>query len=196
MKATGLLLAALSVAIGPLSTEGPLLRADSPEAELEITLDQLAQPNTFHLSATNRGALPVLVVRPRVHMLDQMDSWGGWSLRVQGTGGPFHAFPFPGGVPPFTSLDLVELRPKESIGVVLDLSNFTPDGNSRLTDLPGKYTAVAIYHLEQDKVVSAIGDGFVAVPRLAATESKAIRFVVVGKGKATGPVESPPRRRR
>lgn len=196
MKATVLALAALSMAISSCWADEPSTSINAPRIDLAITLEQLSGPNSVHLSATNCGAAPVLIVRPRVHTLDQLDSWGGWSLRVHGPGGPLHAFPFPGGIQPFTTLDLVELRSHESVGVILDLSKFTPDGRSLLADLPGRYTVVVGYHLKQDKVVSASGtangEGFVDVPRLPAVESEPIRFVVLGKGRGSETREESP----
>ncbi len=190
MKVRCLLLVAFSMAVSASQAEEPSHPVNFPKAQLEITLERLPQPNTFHLFARNCGDLPLLIVRPRVHMLDQLGTWGGWSLRVQGPSGPLHAFPFPGGVQPLTTLDLVELMPEESIDVVLDLSHFTPDGSSLLADLPGNYSAVVGYHLEQDKVVSASGsangEGFVSVPRMPVMESEPIRFVVLGSGSGSG----------
>jgi hypothetical protein len=141
-----------------------------PQLELHMTIDSLSKPHTFFLWAVNRGTSNVLVIR-----------WGGWSLRVQGPGGPFIPFTFPGGIPPFTSLDLTELRPGESIGVVLNLDRYVNNKQTELVNMPGKYTVVASYYLDQDKVYKVpteTGENFITVPRFQPIESRALQFVV------------------
>ena len=130
MKTAIYLLAILFMAIGTSRAEKRSLPMKAPEAKLSITLERSPTPNTFHLSVRNTSHSSVLIVRPRVHTVDTYSSWGGWSLHVQGPGGPFHAFTFPGGIQPFTSIDLIELRPGESVGVVINLSKFTRDNKS------------------------------------------------------------------
>jgi hypothetical protein len=185
MRTTTYLLTILFMAIGTSKAEDRSL--PNSEAELSVTLERSRTPNTFHLSARNSSHSSVLIVRPRVHTVDTYSSWGGWSLHVQGPGGHFHALALPGGIQPFTSIDLIELRPGESVGVVINLSQFTRDNKALLADLPGNYTVVARYRLEQQKVVLASGpangEGFVPVPILPAMESEAVQFVVPGNGK-------------
>ena len=195
MKKTIYLLVFFFIAVSTSKAEGDSLPVNPPKAELEITLERGSKPNTFHLSAKGCGPSSTRIVRPRVHMVDYLGSWGGWSLRVQGPGGVFQPFPFPAGIQPFTSLDVVDLRLGESVGVVLNLSKYTRDGKSLLADLPGKYTVVVVYHLEQDKVVSVHGtqhgEDFVSMPKLPAMESAALQFVVLAEGKQDETRQSP-----
>ena len=152
-----------------------------PQLELQMTIDVLSRPNTFFLWAVNRGKSNVLVIRPRSGMVDHFESWGGWSLRVQGPSGSFIPFTFPGGIQQFTSRDLIELRPGESIGVILNVDRYINNKQTELVNMPGSYTVVASYYLDQDKVYKAHeenGENFIAVPRLQPIESRALQFVV------------------
>jgi hypothetical protein len=180
MKNIFYLLAILFVTISTSNAEEHSPSMNIPKSELEVKLTRLSTPNTFHLSVKYCGNSSVLIVRPRAGMLDSFDAWGGWSLHVRSSEGTFHAPVDPGGMPSYTSLDLIELRSNESVGVDINLSNFTRYGKSKLVNLSGKYTVLARYHLEQDKVVlasgSANGEGFVAVPKLPAVESAVLQL--------------------
>lgn len=179
-KAIFLLGILLGITISSTAAE-PTSPLSVSQLELQMTIDVLSKPNSFFLWAVNRGKSNVLVIRPRSGMVDHFESWGGWHLRVQGPGGPFIPFTFPGGIPPFTSLDLTELRPGESIGVVLNLDHYINNKQTELVNMPGTYTVVAGYYLDQDKVYKVpeeTGENFIAVPRLQPIESRALQFVV------------------
>lgn len=176
-KAIFLLGILLGIITSSTATE-PASPQSVPKPELQMTIDSFPKSNTFLLWAVNLGKSNLLVIRPRSGMVDHFSSWGGWSVRVQGPGGPFLPLTVPGGMPPFTSLDLTELRPGESIGVVLNLDHYINDKQTALADMPGKYTIVASYYLDQDKVPAETGENFIAVPRLQPIESRALQFVV------------------
>jgi hypothetical protein len=181
MKKTIVLLGILLGIITSSTAAEPTSPQSVSQLELQMTTDILSKPNTFFLWAVNRGKSNVLVIRPRSGMVDHFESWGAWSLRVQGPGGLFIPITYPGGIPPFTSLDLTELRPGESIGVVLNLDHYINNKQTELVNMPGTYTVVAGYYLDQDKVYKVpaeTGEHFIAVPRLQPIESRALQFVV------------------
>lgn len=190
MKRTLMIL--LLVIAAALEATQPTSPPEGSESGLELTLEALPRSNTFFLRAMNQGASSVLLIRPRAGMVDHFENWGGWSVEVRGPGGPLFPMAFPGGLPPFTSLDLIELRPGESVGVVFNLDHYVNSQQVALADAPGAHTLVARYHLIQDKVhrvPAEPGDAFLKVPRLPPAQSKALAYVV-----QTRPIPSKPAR--
>lgn len=149
-----------------------------PEPGLEITLQSLPKPHMFRLEAMNRGSANVLVIRPRARMMDSLEQWGGWSLSVKGPHGRATPLAVPAGIPPVTSHDLIELRPGESVGVVISLKSWIISRTKPHTIVPGTYTVAIRYHYDQGWVLGRNTEDLVDVPTLPPVESRDLRFVV------------------
>jgi len=134
-------------------------------------------------------------------MLDKYGGWAGWSIQVQGPGGRFGPYPFPGAVEPPTAADLIELRPGESVGVVINLGGYVRSGVSSATaspavlGTPGNYTVTSGYHYETDKVYSHADPAsglpiFASVSQMSPVESVPQTFIVPGAPAKAGKLEN------
>ncbi len=172
-----LILSLLIPVVGVASGQGTPQK--TPATELEISLQPQSAPRTFHLQIINRGSEKALVIRPRARMLDGFELWGGWHIAVQGPHGAAKPLAMPGSIGSPVRLDLIELRPGESAGVIVDLRLWTIGHTRPWPDVPGKYTVVVRYHYDQGWVLGEKGtEDRVDVPTLLPVESRPLQFVV------------------
>jgi hypothetical protein len=151
---------------------------------LALTLStHTGKSGALHLRVSNRGKTDVTVIRPRAKMLDHFEEWGGWRIEVSGPHGRAMPFPFPSAVPPVTALDLVTLRPGESIGVEINLSHWLVDRtaahSASVADTPGNYSVIVRYHFAQGWLPGEHGTADkVVVPELPVAESRTQSFTI------------------
>lgn len=112
---------------------GGLAMAPSAPAAEALVLSACAANGNGHVAVRlrNTGAVPRAVLRPLPDWLAQLGDWGGWSLRIGGDGGGWLPYPFPGGVPPVSAADEVELAVAGDLRFELDVGGWMPE-----SDLP------------------------------------------------------------
>ncbi len=120
------------------------------------------------LRIENMGKTTVRFIRPRQIMLEIYQQWGGWTLSVTGPGGRWEPLPREGVMILSVPADCVELKPWESVGVLVDIGSFfCVDAKKdapflRLSDQPGTYTLQVEYSTPKHPFLLTLQPGVVS----------------------------------
>lgn len=130
-----------------------------PEQSVTVSLQilpsnpQIGDSVRLKIMVENEGKKPVRLVRLRTGEFERHAGFFGWTVAVNGPGGKYTFIPIPIPRPPLRDTDIIELRPGESFGVRVDLTQVPlVKGGApyeHLSQREGKYTVKVLY--ESDK---------------------------------------------
>lgn len=134
---------------------------------LELKSDRVVvgRPVRLRLMVVNEGKSSVRLVHLYAGELEIGHSFFGWAIDINGPGGEYKFIALPTGVPFFTEDRIIELKPGESFGTEIDVTQAAllrgkEPPFQRLGQTEGNYVVKVSYHWQKPYYGDCGGDQF------------------------------------